>query len=236
MQQDITIRSSYGTKRLTTPTLLQTGNETQTKVKFRSISSGRGHVIGLAREGTVWHWSNHVTLQRVDIEDRIVQVAANWNYSSALTENGELLVIPKPDLIIQSQLQVEPTPTVLAAGAVSVKDLISDASSANDSFVQIAGLDGYTIALTRHGRVLKVTTRNGFATEAIELIKYSSETKENNERHGVMKRFITGAFNHFAVYTKDMVMMGDVDVTAETEPTRIDALDHQDICKVSFGE
>jgi hypothetical protein len=235
MQQELSPRSSYGTKRLTTPTLLQTGNETQPKIKFRSISSGRGHVIGLARDGTVWHWSNHVTLQRVDIEDRIVQVAANWNYSSALTENGKLLVIPKPDLIIQSQLQVEPTPTVIIASAVSVSDMVPDISS-DDRIVQIAGLDGYTIALTRNGRVLKVSTGDGFPTQAIELIKYSSETKENNERHGIMARFITGAFNHFAVYTKDKVMMGNVDVAANTEPTRIEALDHQDVCRVSFGE
>jgi SCF-associated factor 1 len=234
MQQELTPRFSYGTKRLTTPTLLQTGNETQPKIKFRSISSGRAHVIGLARDGTVWHWSNHVTLQRVDIEDRIVQVAANWNYSSALTADGKLLVIPQPDLIIQSQLEEEPAPTVLVAAAVSVSDMLPDASQ--DRIVQIAGLDGYTLALTQHGRVLKVATGGGFATEAIELVKYSSTTKENNDRRGVMTRFITGAFNNFAVYTKDKVMMGDINVAADTEPTRINALDNQDVCKVSFGE
>lgn len=240
MQQDISPRSSVGTRRFRLPTILQENNEHQQKVQFHSISSGRGHVIGLARDGSVWHWSNHIMLQRVelDTDDKVVQVAANWNYSSVLTCTGSLYIIPKPDLIIPSEITNEPRPTQIASSGISTMQLLND----QDKIIQIAGLDGYTLALTEFGRVLKISTSDQDLLNiqpmqcAVELTHFSSTENEHNNRQGVMHRFLTGAFENFAVYTKDKVMLGKVDVTRDTEPTRLNELDNHDVCKVSFGE
>ncbi|CAO0803495.1 unnamed protein product [Mucor circinelloides] len=241
MQQDISPRSSVGTRRLRLPTLLQDTNETQQKVQFHSISSGRGHVIGLARDGSVWHWSNHIMLQRVDlsIDDKVVQVAANWNYSSVLTSTGNIYIIPKPDLIIPSQVTTEPQPTQIVSSGISTMQLLPQHT---DKIIQIAGLDGFTLALTEFGRILKIATLDQDALNnrpmqcVVELTHFSSTENEHNSRQGAMHRFLTGAFNNFAVYTKEKVMLGTVDVTSDTEPTRLAELDNHDVCKVSFGD
>lgn len=235
MHQEISPRSSYGTRRLTTPTKLQENNETQRKIKFRSISCGRTHVIGLARDGTVWHWTNHVMLQAVhlDLEENeiIVQVVANWSYSTVLTNEGAIYIIPYPDWIIPSQINVEPTPTSIVTPKVPM------------DIVQIAGLDGYTIALTKDGRVLKLNTRDHIEFSSnpslytTELTHFSAKKPEVNYRNGSMNRFITGAFVNFAVYTKSgQVMLGEVNAGADTEPIVLPELQNRDVCKVSFGE
>ncbi|CEP16394.1 hypothetical protein [Parasitella parasitica] len=241
MQQDISPRSSVGTRRLRLPTLLQENNQNQQKVQFHSISSGRGHAIGLARDGSVWHWSNHVMLQRVELntDDSVVQVAANWNYSSVLTSTGNLYIVPKPDLIIPSQIENEPQPTQVVTNGISTMQLLNEEE---DVIVQIAGLDGWTLALTQSGRVLKIATldqdrlSNQPTQCVVELKHFSSTENEHNNRRGVMRRFLTGAFKNFAVYTKDKVMLGNIDATSDTEPTQLPELNNQDVCKVSFGD
>lgn len=235
MHQEISPRSSAGTRRLTTPTKIQDTNNTQPRIKFRSISCGRTHVIGLARDGSVWHWTNHLMLQAVHLHlepnETIVQVVANWSYSTVLTNEGAIYVIPLPDLIIPSQVTVEPTPTSIVTPKVPM------------DIVQIAGLDGYTLALTKDGRVLKLDTRNHIEFSSnpehytIELVLFSAKKPEANYRDGSMSRFITGAFRNFAVYTKSgQVMLGKVEAGADTEPIVLPELQNRDVCKVSFGE
>ncbi|KAI7903732.1 regulator of chromosome condensation 1/beta-lactamase-inhibitor protein II [Cokeromyces recurvatus] len=237
IQQGITSRQRF-------PVLLQTGNEIQPKIRFKSISSGRDHVIGLAKDGTIWHWSNHIMLQRVqlDIDAEVVQVAANWNYSSVLTDNGFIYIIPKPDQIAPSQMNQEPHPTQITLAGISTAQLRLNDDGNDDKIVQIAGLDGFTLALTRFGRVLKLNTLDPIAfsqsplEHVTELVHFSSTQNEYNDRHGYMKRFITGAFNNFAVYTKDQVMLGNIHATKETIPNQLKELENQQVCKVSFGD
>lgn len=248
MQQDISPRTSSGTRRLIQPTKLQETNETQSKITFRSISAGRGHVIGLARDGFVWHWSNHIMLQRVHLdlvsEDKVVQVVANWNYSSILTEKGAIYIIPRPDFVIPSQINVEPAATQIVTPKISLDQLMPNQQSGEeDKVVQIAGLDGYTIALTKKGRVLKLRTAdaNAFTTNpsqhVTELTHFCASKPENNDRDGLMNRFITGTFDNFAVYTRDgQVLLGKVDAERHTRPNILPDLQNQDISKVSFGE
>lgn len=235
MQQEISPRRSIGTRRLITPTIVQDTNITQPKIKFSSISSGRAHVIGLARDGKVWHWSNHIMLQLVDLnldgDEKVVQVSANWSYSSVLTNLGFIYVIPMPDMILPSKVGEEPEPT-----HVSVERIGHD-------IVQITGLDNFTLALTKEGRVLKFDTTNPIAfvenpdKHTIELVHFSAVQPEINTRDGIMNRFITGAFDNFAVYTKSgQVMIGKVDAKEDTAPTIFEELQNRNVCKVSFGE
>lgn len=235
MQQEISPRRSIGTRRLVTPTKIQETNTTQTHIKFSSISSGRGHVIGLARDGSLWHWSNHIMLQAIDLQleenEKVVQVSANWSYSSVLTNLGSIYVIPQPDLILPSQVEDEPMPTHIVTRKISL------------DVVQITGLDGYTMALTRDGRILKLRTADPVAfaenpaQHTIELKKFSTTQPEINNRDGIMNRFITGAFDNFSVYTKSgQVLLGKVDFKTNTNPIIFEELQNKDICKVSFGE
>lgn len=198
-------------------------------------------MIGLARDGSVWHWSNHIILQKVELhsDSKVAQVVANWSYSSVLTEDGSIYIVPKPDLVAAANIHTQPPSTEIAA-TTGLK--ASDFGLSEDKVIQIAGLDNYTIALTRFGRVLKLSTSDpvAFANSPLncvtELVHFSSEENELNDRHRIMKRFITGSFNNFAVYTQDKVMLGNKDAVKETEPQRIPELDNQAICKVSFGE
>lgn len=176
-------------------------------------------------------------LQRVNLHSdaKVVQVVANWSYSTLLTEQGTIYTVPKPDLVVASALDAEPTPTDIVTAGLDA----SDFGLSDDKIVQIAGLDKYTIALTRFGRVLKVGSEafTGSPMDHVaELVHFSSQQDEVNDRSRIMKRFITGSFNNFAVYTKEQVMLGNIDATRDTEPNRIPELDNQDICKVTFGE
>lgn len=251
MQQDISPRMSAGTRRLIQPTKLQETNETQPKILFSSISAGRSHVIGLARDGSVWHWSNHIMLQRVSFQltqgrEKVVQVVANWGYSTVLTDAGSLYIVPRPDHIIPSQVNAEPQPTHIVTPKVALDQLlVSQQQQKGDKIVQIAGLDRCTIALTKQGQVLKIKTddANALSTNptqhVTQLVNFSATaaSHENNDRDGLMKRFITGTFNNFAVYTRDgQVLLGKVDATSDTQPLILPDLQNQDISKVSFGE
>lgn len=236
MQQGISSRFSIGTKRLEKPTLVQTNN-----VLFKSISSGRGHVIGLAKDGSVWHWSNHVVIQKVSfhpVDVKIAQVVANWDYSSLLSEDGAIYIVPRPQFITTHDMERDPEPTevITIRRGIQAQDLDPSADY-DDTIVQIAGLKGFTLALTRYGKVYKINTEDPLDMTSVQLTHFSSYENEYNDRHGAMKRFITGAYNNFAVYTKDhTVLLGNVHADKETKPNRIPELDNQEICKVTFGE
>lgn len=224
MQQGISSRFSIGTKRLIQPTPL-----VQTNIQFKSISSGRGHVIGLAKDGSVWHWTNHLVIQKVNIDVKIAQVAANWDHSSILSENGMIYIVSMPMLIgFGDDLHVEPTEVVTRG--IRAQDL---GAECDDVVVQIAGLDGFTLALTRFGQVFKLNTTT---LESVRLVHFGSVKNEYNSRNGVMNRFITGAFRNFAVYTKESVMLGTIHADKGTLPNRIQELENHEIVKVTFGE
>ncbi|KAG0747243.1 hypothetical protein G6F57_005993 [Rhizopus arrhizus] len=240
MQADISPRDSIGTERVKTPIKLERDVHDEKRVKFKSISSGRGHGIGLAQDGTVWHWSNHRVIQKVDLvlaSSNVIQVTANWSFSSVLTEEGTVIIIPPPDNIIYSEAYRQPSPTI-ATSAVSSHEILP-----GDQVIQLAGLEDYTLALTKFGRVLKLATKD-YASFSINpqshvtlLRHFGAPQKELNDRQGKMKRFITGAFQSFAVYTDEgEVLLGDIHATEDTEPRRLSGLDHQQVVKVSFGD
>ncbi|KAG1451808.1 hypothetical protein G6F56_007988 [Rhizopus delemar] len=230
MQSNMSPRDSIGVERIKTPTRLPSS------VKFKSISSGRGHGIGLAQDGSVWHWSNCRVMQRVDIDWTVVQVTANWEYSSVLTDTGSILIVPLPDYIIHSQQDQIPEPTHVHAHVIS-RDIIGDS---DDTIVQLAGLEDHTLALTKFGKVLKLHTVREIAfasnpSEFVEtLVPFCAPEREMNDRKGKMRRFITGQFRSFAVYTADdTVLIGHIGDSVDAEPTRFSGLD---VCKVSFGD
>ncbi|KAL0581873.1 hypothetical protein ABG067_008395, partial [Albugo candida] len=178
-------------------------------------------------------------LQRVLIplleNEKIVQVVANWNYSSVLTDKGALFIIPKPDLIIPSQAQVEPPPTQIVTPRITSKELLNN----EDTFVQITGLDGYTLVLTESSQVVNIMTSEPLFFQDpqrhVHHLKAFSAIKEEKNTRDMMKRFITGNFDNFAVYTTEgQVLLGKLSNT--TEALILPDLQHKNICKVSFGD
>ncbi|KAI8066641.1 regulator of chromosome condensation 1/beta-lactamase-inhibitor protein II [Gongronella butleri] len=114
-----------------------------------------------------------------------------------------------------------------------------------DVLVQIAGMEHHTMALSRAGRVYRFEAPEGNkiseapASSTIEYIHYSAAAAKarspgQSRRATGPSRFLTAAFHTFAVYTKDgLVLLGQHDDPFDKQP---DTMDHQDICKVSFGD
>ncbi|KAI9277471.1 regulator of chromosome condensation 1/beta-lactamase-inhibitor protein II [Sporodiniella umbellata] len=205
--------------------------------KFKSIATGRSHGIGLAHDGSVWHWSSHRILQEISTEDRIIQVTANWDYSSLLTDTGSILLVPAPDQIenaLGPDLQLNPTEVAVH---FSSREILGDEE---DTLVQLAGLEHYTLALSQFGQVYLLTTQlQGFVFNpppvfSQRLTHFCAAQNEMNDRKGKMKRFITGGFRNFAVYTEnDTVLVGHTHSGSEQTPHTISGMN---LCKVSFGD
>ncbi|KAI8144748.1 regulator of chromosome condensation 1/beta-lactamase-inhibitor protein II [Fennellomyces sp. T-0311] len=218
-------------------------------VSIQAISCGRSHAVALARDGTVWHWDNRWVVQQVHVAKTIVQVAANWGYSSLLTSQGELLRLEHPQ-IVQNDTDTLPDLHIDDAG-LTLQSIEANAKENSiefkpiengDKFVQIAGLEKCTLALTRYGRVFKISTENAFhlhgasASLTTELVKFGAKEKENNVRNAKMYRFVSGQFRNFAVYTADgQTLLGHQDEGPEKDPEVLEQL-QQDVCKVSFGD
>ncbi|KAG1492446.1 hypothetical protein G6F46_006867 [Rhizopus delemar] len=239
MQSEQSINATLGTERIETPVMLQASIPDNDKVKFASISSGRSHCIGLAQDGSVWHWSNCKVIQKVDLVSPklVIQVTANWSYSSILTDDGTVFIVPMPDDVTSPEMIPAPTLVTFCASSQAIL------SNSEDQIIQLAGLDKYTLALTKFGHVLKLATRNHAAFSAspeefvIDLKHFGASEIEMNDRQGKMKRFITGAYESFAVYTdEDQVLLGSIHSNSQSRPMRLNGLDHQQVCKISFGD
>ncbi|KAI7855413.1 regulator of chromosome condensation 1/beta-lactamase-inhibitor protein II [Circinella umbellata] len=249
MHGDMVSRLSLGAALVSEPTLVQVPSHIQ------AISCGRSHAIALGRDGSVWHWDNYRVVQRIRVSNPIVQVAANWGYSSLLTSEGKLIRIEHPDMVTNAEDTLPDLMINAEANGVTLQSIEADAKKNSlpfksiekgDKIVQIAGLEKCTLVLTRYGRVFKIWTELADplaltpATLTTELTKYGATEPELNEREGrnnrKMQRFVSAQFRNFAVYTADgKVLLGHQDHTAETEPEVLDQLQH-DICKVSFGD
>ncbi|ORY90476.1 regulator of chromosome condensation 1/beta-lactamase-inhibitor protein II [Syncephalastrum racemosum] len=243
MQADIAPRRSFGARLVGSPTEVNLPAD----VQVRTLSCGRSHAVALDRSGRVWHWSNHKVVQPVIFPSNptIVQVTANWGQSTALSETGEIFLIPMPDYANEAELELQPTqiqlPPATLAG-ISERMQFTRPIESGDKFVQIAGMEDTTLALSRHGRVFLLRTKvaDDFAyapaTCTRELEAFSATTPEVNSRTHGMQRFISAQFRRFAVYTSTgQVMLGGQNDAPDAPPQILDTL-HHNVCKVSFGD
>ncbi|KAF7726336.1 hypothetical protein EC973_008916 [Apophysomyces ossiformis] len=241
LQKDVPLRDSLGAERVHEPAEIELPHD----VHIRTLSCGRSHAIALAKDGSIWHWCNRWKPQRVvlrtDRPSPVVQVTANWGYSSILTKRGEIFLVPHPPNVASEDEDV-PVMEITDPGVGLAAIEIERHGDPDDRFVQLAGMEKYTLALTRKGRIYKLYTNEteAFAitpaTDAVELNHFGSHKTEINERGRKMQRFVSAAFKNFAVYTADgKVMLGQNDADANTVPKLMEELD-RDICKVSFGD
>ncbi|KAI8088990.1 regulator of chromosome condensation 1/beta-lactamase-inhibitor protein II [Halteromyces radiatus] len=257
LQKEANRSRSMGSRLVREPSLVAFPENTH----IVSISAGRSHAIALAQDGTVWHWSNIWTPQRVHLPSSlqnkvVVQVSANWGRSSILTENGELVVIPLPAMVSPAEpsastdLILDDNVPVITLNSLRQDDELHRSyqqSSTNllarpvlkdDFIVQIAGMEHDTLALSRFGRVYKVDCSSADMSRAptsyvLEYIHFGAAQQEDNQRNH-LHRFISASFHSFAVYTLDgQVLLGKHDDPFDQHPQ---ILNHQGICKVSFGD
>ncbi|CAO3596202.1 unnamed protein product [Absidia cylindrospora] len=262
LQREASRSRSLGSRLVREPTLVQFPEGTQ----ITAISAGRAHAVALAQDGSVWHWSNIWHPQRVYLpttmdDQSVVQVTANWGYSSVLTDHGTLVVLPLPRMVPPTEplvrdllLDSEQTP-VISLDALRQDDdmrrrhhqsstesgqLLARPVLEGDSIVQIAGMEHETLALSRFGRIYKidvnrVTPLLASASNVTDYIHFGAPSDRQEENHrSHLQRFISASFHSFAVYTLDgQVRLGKHDDPYDQHPK---ILSNQGTCKVSFGD
>ncbi|KAI7884087.1 RCC1/BLIP-II [Lichtheimia hyalospora FSU 10163] len=216
-------------------------------VKVKSMSCGRSHAIALAKDGSIWHWGNVWVPQRIRMNAQVLQVTANWGYSTVLTIDGRVTIVPLPPNV-QSEDAVLDDLTVSEENMIDLQAIENDARVSHkeikpiqpgDRIVQVAGMEKSTLALTRFGRLFKFSTHNQSqfvsspASMTTELEEFGATEPEVNDPSDKMHRFITAQFRNFAMYTLDgKVLLGH----ESDEPPQVLPELQGDICKVSFGD
>ncbi|KAI9275741.1 regulator of chromosome condensation 1/beta-lactamase-inhibitor protein II [Phascolomyces articulosus] len=203
-------------------------------VHIISIASGRCHAIALDTAGRVWHWANPWQTRQVLVPrastKKFIQITAHWNSSAILSSTGELFLVPFPCASHEQTILDDPPVT-----------------HPSSPFIQIAGTEKCTIALTQSGRVFKFRTerRDDFVTTpekyTTELVHFNISPLNNNlttttnrksNRPGV---FLSAQFRHFAICCQGKVLIGKQDGDDQHLPQILDAMNHE-ICKVTFGD
>ncbi|KAI7847838.1 regulator of chromosome condensation 1/beta-lactamase-inhibitor protein II [Circinella umbellata] len=194
-------------------------------VHITSIASGRSHGIALDTLGRVWHWSNcwqpkQVMVNKKTSTQKFIQITAHGNSSAILSTTGELFLVPFPN-VSQPQTMIEDHPVTCSSSP----------------FIQIAGTEKCTIALTQSGRVFKFWTerRDEFIRMpekyTIELIHFNVPSTVVNKK----SILLSAQFRHFAICSQGKVLMGQQEGDEQHVPQILDVVDHE-ICKVTFGD
>ena len=121
MHGDMLSRLSLGALLVSEPTQVQVPSSIQ------AISCGRSHAIALGRDGSVWHWDNYQVVQRIRVSNPIVQVAANWGYSSLLTNEGKLIRIDHPDRVTNAEETLPDLEINAESSGVTLQSIEADA-------------------------------------------------------------------------------------------------------------
>lgn len=128
-------------KSVTVPEKLQ-------QVRFMSLSSFEHHLVGLARDGTVWYYSSlsraRKVVKIVGFRSKVIQVTCQNAHCSFLTEDGAVWLTQFPQFITETDNELE------AIFGVKWEEAI----------IQLANLQKHTLALTQSGRVLLMDTEN----------------------------------------------------------------------------
>lgn len=145
--------------------------------KFKQVSCGQNHILAITDEGKVMTWSpNRFTLNEIPDElqnaTNIKQVAAGFQYSVVLDENGKMFIWGNINFLggltqytIPTNVQNNIEKVVLSTDNVIVllkdKTVVSMGAESPvlrncpklDNVIDIASTDGVSIALTEDGKV-----------------------------------------------------------------------------------
>ncbi|KAL1917599.1 uncharacterized protein VTP21DRAFT_3992 [Calcarisporiella thermophila] len=197
---------------------------------IRVISSGRGHVVALSKNEQIWQWEDYGEYHRIELRgnrSRIKQINAGWTHSLALTEDGKMWIWDKEDHT--------------ATTWVSLSDVDPGVEDGNDTFVQVAGGESFSIALTAQGRIFKFEYRRQMEQSG-EIVMTPPQ-----ERYSQLLNFIppanekithiSAAFRAFSAYTPEgTVLIGNDESTAASAPSLIPELQRRGVCQITLGD
>ena len=131
MHGDMLSRLSLGALLVSEPTQVRVPSSIQ------AISCGRSHAIALGRDGSIWHWDNYQVVQRIRVSKPIVQVAANWGYSSLLTSEGKVIRIDHPDVVTNAEETLPDLEINAESSGVTLQSIEADANKNSLPFKSI---------------------------------------------------------------------------------------------------
>ncbi|KAI9323797.1 regulator of chromosome condensation 1/beta-lactamase-inhibitor protein II [Dichotomocladium elegans] len=189
-----------------------------------SIASSKFHCIAADRvSGRAWHWAHGHAPRELALVQPIQQVAAHRSFSTLLSSQGIIWFVPSPPL---SPSQ----PAVLTS------------STPADPFTHLAGMLDSGIALTRSGRVFRISPRSSSS---------SNHNRSDTQNDGVkvsMDGFasaiqvhgrpvsLSAHFHNFAICTRyGSALIGTQHQRQAEQPLRILHLNGQSIVKIIFG-
>ncbi|KAI9018536.1 regulator of chromosome condensation 1/beta-lactamase-inhibitor protein II [Phycomyces nitens] len=233
MDSEWEARSTLAFKPVSTPTLVNLPPGTH----ITSLACGRSHAVAMERNPMVaWNWDNLWRPKKVIFVEKLVQVAATWRGSIALTSNGVVCImdLPTPTSTMNDPYEQESLwqgvsfslDSIRQDASQTQKEVLLEAIEEGDRIVQVAGLENSMIALSLFGKVFKIVLnkldqlQNSPAAYTTLLAPFSATLNEVNDRQGTVQRFISGAFRQFAVYTTPgRVLLGQQDTDYSGEYT-----------------
>ncbi|KAL5537136.1 hypothetical protein ACEPAF_959 [Sanghuangporus sanghuang] len=254
--------------------------------RIRTLSCGRKHSMALDAKGHIWtfiSWGRPYrlvtpALDCTSSDSTPVQAECGWSYNVALTASGDVYIWwPFSVSVLQQfgatmgQMDADgdkrafaTTENTIPLPELSKTDQTppSQRNEGETTIVKIAGMDGFLIALTNRGHVLKF---GGLSNEVSvqharwEYLPNFSETGKirahpvlagGERREGglsdslvpsgdVIITHITAHFTRFIAYTDEdtsIILRGDTDTTVESEAEVIPELQYKSIISIGLGD
>ncbi|KAF8465262.1 regulator of chromosome condensation 1/beta-lactamase-inhibitor protein II [Kalaharituber pfeilii] len=193
--------------------------------KIVEVSSGRGHILALSDNGTIWQWSGNFSsigrfIKFVHVDTKTLQsgqpagrrgrgtvqkVVAGWNHSAALV-NGVGLVIwwtasSDPNGVdgILVDGEIVPGTSFIEGDKESSKGMDSYAMEVGEVLDFMAG-DKFLVFLTKTGKVYALRTNGPGSVAGIRPTQLHSFSSPPGEKP---MSYISGSFGKFVIFNND---------------------------------
>ncbi|RUP49200.1 regulator of chromosome condensation 1/beta-lactamase-inhibitor protein II [Jimgerdemannia flammicorona] len=233
-------------------------------VPIRSISCGRVQAMALGKDGRVFQWLNIRNPMEIvlDSASPVVQIAAGWGFSAALTADGEVFYIPEGHHRVgfstvnygtegenddgsnaeQPKLpKKEIHEHVTLTGLLASTHMSFGKHNFGVKFTRIACGEHFMIALTNAGAVFKFDTStalsfmNPLLSEHLAKFGFHTGEQDVSSSERIIGH-ISAFFREFAAYNREgTVFWGDREFNADTSPIMFSEL-QSGICQISIGD
>ncbi|KAI9243642.1 hypothetical protein BY458DRAFT_530497 [Sporodiniella umbellata] len=216
--------------------------------RWTKISSTFTSLYALNKLGQLWSLDYHhpqSLLKPVKGRLRFVSISTYFYYCLGLTEDNKLYKIQGVEVQkLPGQFKNRPKQILVHGDYTLVLTDVNDLCFLEDQkppiwiewkedpIIQLAVLQEFILALTTQGRLWQLrlqdikTFSNSLKEHRVELVHFS----------GTLPRTIHSNYDQFAVCTEGgEVLMGQSGVYRNTEPVKLDFLQNQSVCAVSFG-
>lgn len=230
------------------------------KIKFKSISTGRSHLLALDEAHNIWTWDYMYAAAGVRLQfpfntdgqpNKLVRkLCAGWNFSSALIEDVGIAVWFHNTRYQKLPVYEEDIPVwKKEAKAAPVEPVIVPYTNASidsdDYIVDLMAGEDFLIYLTSDGKLYSISTRDSttIETESRELLKLfldeldSLSTGDSESKTKARFVKLSGSYHHFAAFSNnDHVLIGKGPINASTTPQVIPKLQKAGCFSVATGD